>query len=54
MKKMTTRKTGATIVSKERFMYYATWYIPVIRELLFFYNFTGDFKALARMTRPAL
>ncbi|MBN1757339.1 MAG: TIGR02147 family protein [Chitinispirillaceae bacterium] len=30
------RSTGAVTVSKERFLYYSTWYIPVIRELLFF------------------
>lgn len=51
---MANRKTGATIVSKERFMYYSTWYIPVIREMLFFYDFIDDYKALARMTRPAI
>jgi uncharacterized protein (TIGR02147 family) len=44
---MANRKTGATIVSKERFMYYSTWYIPVIREMLFFYDFIDDYKALA-------
>ena len=48
------RKTGAVVVSKERFMYYATWYIPVIRELLFFYDFIDDFKKLSRMIKPPI
>lgn len=48
------RKTGAVVVSKEQFMYYANWYIPVIRELLFFYDFTDDYKKLARMIKPPI
>ena len=48
------RSTGTVTVSRERFMYYSTWYLPVIRELLFFYDFTDDFKSLARMLRPPI
>ena len=48
------KKSGAKVVSKEQFAYYSTWYIPVIRELLFFYDFNGDYKKLARMIRPAI
>ena len=51
---ISSKKTGAVVVSKERFMYYSTWYIPVIREILFFYDFTDDYKALARMVRPSI
>jgi len=48
------KKHGAKVVSKEQFAYYSTWYIPVIRELLFFYDFNGDYKKLAQTVRPAI
>jgi uncharacterized protein (TIGR02147 family) len=51
---ITTRKTEAITVSRDRFMYYSIWYIPVIRELLFFYDFSGNYRALSRMVRPAI
>jgi uncharacterized protein (TIGR02147 family) len=48
------RKSGAKTVTREQFIYYSTWYIPVIRELLFFYDFNGDYRKLARMLRPPI
>jgi uncharacterized protein (TIGR02147 family) len=45
-------KTGATTVTMERFLYYTTWYIPVIREMLFFYDFVDNYKELAHKTCP--
>ncbi len=42
----------ATIVRPEQFEFYSHWYISAIRELLFIYDFKGDYAALASTLNP--
>jgi uncharacterized protein (TIGR02147 family) len=42
------------LVGKERFEFYSEWYHAVIRELLFFHDFRGDFGALAKRLNPSI
>jgi uncharacterized protein (TIGR02147 family) len=42
------------ILGKEKFEFYATWYHSTLRELLFFYDFDGDYGKLARKLRPSI
>lgn len=42
------------LVGADRFEYYSEWYHGVIRELLFFHDFRGDFAALGRKLHPAI
>jgi uncharacterized protein (TIGR02147 family) len=44
----------ATVVGKEKFEFYSTWYIPAIRELLFFFDFCDDYPFLASKLAPAI
>ena len=44
----------ATVVGKDKFEFYSTWYIPAIRELLFFYDFSEDYAALAAKLQPPI
>ncbi len=42
------------VLGKEKFEFYATWYHTAMRELLFFYDFDGDYGKLAKQFRPAI
>jgi uncharacterized protein (TIGR02147 family) len=42
------------IVGKDRFDFYSEWYHAVIRELLFFYEFRGDYPSLAKKLSPSI
>jgi uncharacterized protein (TIGR02147 family) len=42
------------LVGKENFEYYSEWHHSAIRELLFFYDFAGDYAALGKKLRPTL
>ncbi len=42
------------VLGKEKFEFYAHWYYSAIRELLFFYDFDGDFSKLARKLNPPI
>jgi uncharacterized protein (TIGR02147 family) len=42
------------LVGKERFEFYSHWYHGAIRELLFFFDFRGDYGALARKLQPPI
>jgi uncharacterized protein (TIGR02147 family) len=53
-KMMSFKELSASIVNKNQFAFYSTWYIPAIRELLFCYDFKDDFKALAKKMSPAI
>jgi uncharacterized protein (TIGR02147 family) len=46
------KETKVDLVGEEKFAYYSNWYCSAIRELLFFYDFTGDFAALGRKLDP--
>jgi uncharacterized protein (TIGR02147 family) len=48
------RKSEVGVVGQERFDYYGRWYYAAIRELLFFYEFRGDYKVLARKLNPSI
>ncbi|MDD5674302.1 MAG: TIGR02147 family protein [Chitinivibrionales bacterium] len=41
-------------IEADKYEFYQKWYYTPIRELIRFYPFTGDFKALARMVLPAI
>jgi uncharacterized protein (TIGR02147 family) len=42
------------VLGREKFEFYAHWYYATVRELLFFYDFDGDYAKLARKLRPAI
>jgi uncharacterized protein (TIGR02147 family) len=42
------------VLTKEKFEFYGSWFHAVIRELLSFADFRGDFAALARRLNPAI
>lgn len=42
------------VLGREKFEFYANWYHTTIRELLFFYDFDGDYGKLARKLRPSI
>jgi uncharacterized protein (TIGR02147 family) len=42
------------LLTKEKFEFYGSWFHAVIRELLSFVDFRGDFAALARRLNPAI
>lgn len=44
----------ATQLRKEQFDYFSKWYLPVIRELVTFYDFKNDFKVLASYLNPPI
>jgi uncharacterized protein (TIGR02147 family) len=45
---------GARKIEAKSYEYYTKWYHAAIREILAYYPFTGDYKALARMTVPEI
>jgi uncharacterized protein (TIGR02147 family) len=38
----------------DKFEFYSTWYYSAIRELLFYYPFSGDYEALAKQLCPPI
>lgn len=42
------------IIEKERYEYYSTWYHSVIREVVTFFDFKGDFDKLGAMLVPPI
>lgn len=47
-------KSNFKVVESAQYAYYEKWYYSVVRELLAFYPFKDDYKALARMVEPAI
>jgi uncharacterized protein (TIGR02147 family) len=41
-------------VSVGQYDYFSKWYIPAIRDLLSYYNFSNDYKDLAKHLRPKI
>jgi len=41
-------------LAESKYEYFDKWYYVAVREILGFYRFDGDFKALGRMVRPAI
>ena len=48
------REGKVDVIGKEKFEYYSKWYYAAIRELLFFYDFRGDYQSLAKKLDPAI
>lgn len=48
------RELKVKAVEERQYAYYREWFHLGLRELLNFYPFKGDFKALARMLQPAI
>lgn len=42
------------VLGREKFEFYAHWYPATLRELLFFYDFDGDYAKLGRKLRPTI
>jgi uncharacterized protein (TIGR02147 family) len=42
------------VLSQEQYAYFGTWYNPVIREVLAYYPFSGDYATLAKMVIPRI
>ena len=53
-KLMALRSPESKLVGQEQFEYYSKWYYAAIRELLFFYDFRGDFHVLSRRLSPPI
>lgn len=47
-------KSNFRVVESAQYAYYGKWYYSVVREILAFFPFKDDFKALARMVEPAI
>jgi uncharacterized protein (TIGR02147 family) len=48
------RKPESKLVGQDQFEYYSKWYYAAIRELLFFYDFRGDYHILSRKLNPPI
>lgn len=53
-KLLTFSKLSIRKVDKESYEYYQKWHHAAIRQILSYYPFTDDFKALAKMTVPPI
>lgn len=51
---MSCKEIKTSIILKDQFKFYSTWYIPAIREHLFKYNFTNDYAELANKLNPKI
>ena len=48
------KECGTTLLSPDQHTYYQKWYYAVIHDILSFYPFNGDYKALAAMVEPSI
>ena len=48
------KECGTTLLSSDQHAYYQKWYYSVIHDILSFYPFNGDYKALAAMVEPSI
>jgi uncharacterized protein (TIGR02147 family) len=53
-KLLSCRQTSATILKEDQHAFFREWYHPVVREILDYYPYRGDYRALARMVQPAI
>jgi uncharacterized protein (TIGR02147 family) len=53
-KMLSFKEMKVDLVGQDRFEYYSCWYYSAIRELLFFYDFRGDYASLARKLTPSI
>ncbi len=44
----------AQVLTEQQYEFYTKWYYSAIRSLLQYYEFTGDYKALAEKLNPAI
>jgi len=42
------------VIFADNFAFYRKWFIPAIRELLMYYNFSDDYKSLAAQLNPSI
>ena len=47
-------KTPYSQIGQQKFEYFSNWYIPVIRELICYVDFDGNYLKLARMLSPEI
>lgn len=48
------KEVSAKILSPEQYEFYTKWYYAVIRDILSTYEFTGDYRELAKIVIPAI
>ncbi|MFP4164739.1 MAG: TIGR02147 family protein [Chitinispirillaceae bacterium] len=48
------KDVNKSLVSREQFEYFSSWYFTAIRELLLTYDFKDDYRLLARMLDPPI
>ena len=48
------KECGTVLLDPDQYEYYQKWYYAVIHDIISFYPFRGDFKALARMVEPSI
>jgi uncharacterized protein (TIGR02147 family) len=46
--------SGTTLLSPDQYEYYQKWYYSAVYDILSFYDFKGDYRALARMVEPSI
>jgi len=45
---------GSSVIGANKFAYFSRWYIPAIRELLFIFDFSNNFKELSEKICPRI
>jgi uncharacterized protein (TIGR02147 family) len=53
-KLLTFKELRTDTVGREKFVFYNQWYYATLRELLFFYDFRGDYASLAKKLCPPI
>jgi uncharacterized protein (TIGR02147 family) len=53
-KLMGVSRVDVRVLQADKFEYFSTWYCPAIRELLSFYPYRGDYRALAKKLDPPI
>lgn len=48
------KEVNPSLIGQKQFEFYSKWYITAIRELLLFYDFKDDYKALGKMLNPSI
>ena len=53
-KMLSFREVQWDLLGKEKFEFYSNWYYAAVREILFYLDFTDDYKQLASTLRPSI
>ena len=51
---MQSKKVNMELINKDQYEFYSTWYHTAIRELLFYYKFSGEYRDLAKQLTPSI